>query len=89
MKQSNTKTLVKIPFSGFYNSIHDSVIDSALEYEAGCYADNDKINELVTLLDNQTIHGIQKEYKVFDLDYEKALDYFNTVFAKHNMSNDF
>ncbi len=41
------------------------------------------------VVDNQTVYGIQKEYKVFDLDYEKALDYFNTVFAKHNMSNDF
>ena len=41
------------------------------------------------VVDNQTISGIQNEYKVFDLDYEKALDYFNTVFAKHNMSNDF
>ena len=29
------------------------------------------------------------EYKVFELDYEKALDYFNTVFTKHNMGNDF
>ena len=41
------------------------------------------------VVDNQTICGIQKEYKVFDLDYEKALDYFNTVFAKHNMNDDF
>ena len=40
-------------------------------------------------VDNQTVYGIRKEYKVFELDYEKALDYFNTVFAKHNMSNDF
>lgn len=47
MKQSNTKTLVKIPFSGFYNSIHDSVIDSALEYEAECYADSDKANDII------------------------------------------
>lgn len=47
MKQSNTKTLVKLPFSGFYNSIHDSVIDSALEYEAECYADSDKANDII------------------------------------------
>ena len=47
MKQSNTKTLVKIPFSGFYNSIHDSIIDSALEYESECYADSDKANDII------------------------------------------
>ena len=41
------------------------------------------------VVDNQTIYGIQKEYKVFDLDYEKALDYFNIVFAEYNMNNDF
>lgn len=47
MKQSNIKTLVKIPFSGFYNSIHDSVIDNALEYEAECYADSDKASDII------------------------------------------
>ena len=47
MKQSNNQTLVKIPFSGFYNSIHDGVIDSALEYEAECYADSDKANDII------------------------------------------
>ena len=47
MKKSNTKTLVKIPFSGFYNSIHDSIIDSALEYESECYADSDKANDII------------------------------------------
>ena len=47
MKQSNTKTLVKLPFSGFYNSIHDSVIDSALEYESECYADSDKASDII------------------------------------------
>ena len=47
MKQSNNQTLVKIPFSGFYNSIHDSVIDSALEYESECYADSDKANDII------------------------------------------
>ena len=47
MKQSNTKTLVKIPFSGFYNSIHDSIIDSALEYESECYADSEKANDII------------------------------------------
>ena len=47
MKQSNNQTLVKIPFSGFYNSIHDSVIDSALEYECECYADSDKANDII------------------------------------------
>ena len=46
MKQSNNKTLVKIPFSGFY-SIHDSIIDSALEYESECYADSDKANDII------------------------------------------
>ena len=47
MKQSNNQTLVKIPFSGFYNSIHDSVIDSALEYESECYADSDKASDII------------------------------------------
>ena len=47
MKQPNNKTLVKIPFSGFYNSIHDSIIDSALEYESECYADSDKANDII------------------------------------------
>ena len=47
MKKSNTKTLVKIPFSGFYNSIHDSIIDSALEYESECYADSEKANDII------------------------------------------
>ena len=47
MKQSNNKTLVKIPFSGFYSSIHDSIIDSALEYESECYADSDKANDII------------------------------------------
>ena len=47
MKQSNNQTLVKLPFSGFYNSIHDSVIDSALEYESECYADSDKASDII------------------------------------------
>ena len=47
MKKSNTKTLVKIPFSGFYNSIHDSIIDSALEHETEYYADVDKANDII------------------------------------------
>ena len=47
MKQSNNQTLVKIPFSGFYNSIHDSAINSALEYEAECYADSDKADDII------------------------------------------
>ena len=47
MKQSNTKTLVKMPFSGFYNSTHDSIIDSALEYESECYADSEKANDII------------------------------------------
>ena len=47
MKQSNNQTLVKIPFSGFYNSIHDSIIDSALEYESECYADSEKANDII------------------------------------------
>ncbi len=47
MKQSNNKTLVKIPFSGFYNSIHDSIIDSALEHNAECYADTDKASDII------------------------------------------
>ena len=47
MKQSNTKTLVKIPFSGFYSSIHGSIIDSALEYESECYADSGKANDII------------------------------------------
>ena len=47
MKQSNNQTLVKLPFSGFYNSIHDSVIDSALEYQSECYADSDKANDII------------------------------------------
>ena len=47
MKKSNNQTLVKIPFSGFYNSIHDSVIDSALGYEAECYADSGKANDII------------------------------------------
>ena len=41
------------------------------------------------IVDNQTIFGIQKEYKVFGLDYEKALKYFNRIFDKYNMANDF
>lgn len=47
MKQSNTKTLVKIPFSGFYNSIHDSIINSTLDYEAECYVDSDKASNII------------------------------------------
>ena len=47
MQKSNIKTLVKIPFSGFYNSIHDSIIDSALEYESECYADSNKANDII------------------------------------------
>ena len=47
MKKSNNQTLVEIPFSGFYNSVHDSAIDSALEYEAECYADNDKVSGII------------------------------------------
>ena len=58
MKQSNTKTLVKIPFSGFYNSTHDSVIDSALEYEAECYADSDQANDII--LDALTVNHYDK-----------------------------
>ena len=67
MKQSNNKTLVKIPFSGFYNSIHDSIIDSALEYESECYADNDKANDIILdLLNINHYNKIREELsKVF------------------------
>ena len=47
MKKSNNQTLVKIPFSGFYNSIHDSIIDSVLEHETEFYADVDKANKII------------------------------------------
>ena len=39
MKQSNTKTLVKIPFSGFYNSIHDRVSETVLNNLPECLYD--------------------------------------------------
>ena len=67
MKQSNTKTLVKIPFSGFYNSIHDSIIDSALEYESECYADSGKANDIILdVLNNNHYDKIREELsKVF------------------------
>ena len=67
MKQSNTKTLVKIPFSGFYNSIHDSIIDSALEYESECYADSDKANDIILdVLNSNHFNKIREELsKVF------------------------
>ena len=52
MQKSNTKTLVKIPFSGFYNSVHGSIIDSALEYQSKCYADSDKVNNIILNLLN-------------------------------------
>ena len=67
MKQSNNKTLVKIPFSGFYNSIHDSIIDSALEYESECYADDDKANDIILdLLNINHYNKIREELsKVF------------------------
>ena len=58
MKKSNTKTLVKIPSSGFYNSIHDSIIDSALEYESECYADSEKANDII--LDVLNINHLNK-----------------------------
>lgn len=41
------------------------------------------------IVDNQTIFGIQKEYKVFGLDYKEALKYFNRIFDKYNMKDDF
>ena len=47
MKKSINQTLVEIPFSGFYNSIHDSIIDSVLEYESECYADVDKAKDII------------------------------------------
>ena len=47
MKKSNNQTLVKIPFSGFYNSIHDSIIDSVLEHETEYYVDVDKANDII------------------------------------------
>ena len=47
MKKSNNQILVKIPFSGFYNSIHDGIIDSVLEYEAERYVDSDKANDII------------------------------------------
>ena len=47
MKKSNNQTLVKIPFSGFYNSIHDSIIDSVLEHETEYYASVDKANDII------------------------------------------
>ena len=58
MKKLNNKTLVKIPFSGFYNSIHDSAIDSALEYEAECYTDSGKASDIV--LDVLTVNHYDK-----------------------------
>ena len=58
MKKSNTKTLVKIPFSGFYSSIHASIIDSALEYESKYYADSDKANDII--LDGLNINHYNK-----------------------------
>ena len=67
MKKSNTKTLVKIPFSGFYNSVHDSIIDSALEYQSECYADSDKANNIILdLLNINHYNKIREELsKVF------------------------
>ena len=67
MKKSNNQTLVKIPFSGFYNSIHDSIIDSALEYESECYADVDKANNIILdLLNINHYNKIREELsKVF------------------------
>ena len=47
MKKSNNQTLVKIPFSGFYSSIHGGIIDSALEYESECYANSGKANDII------------------------------------------
>ena len=47
MKQPNTKTLVKIPFSGFYSSIHDGIIDSALDSMSECYADSEKADDII------------------------------------------
>ena len=61
MQKLNTKTLVKIPFSGFYHSMHDSVIDSALEYEAECYADVDKANDIILDLLNINHYNKIKE----------------------------
>ena len=67
MKQQNNQTLVKIPFSGFYNSVHDSIIDSALEYESECYADSDKANDIILdLLNINHYNKIREELsKVF------------------------
>ena len=47
MKKSSNQTLVKIPFSGFYNSVHDGIIDSALEYVAECYEDSSKASDII------------------------------------------
>ena len=58
MKKLNNKTLVKIPFSGFYNSIHDSAIDIALEYEAECYTDSGKASDII--LDVLNVHHYDK-----------------------------
>lgn len=41
------------------------------------------------VVDNQSIHGKQKEYKIFGLNYVKALDYFNIVYNTYEMKNDF
>ena len=67
MKQQNNQTLVKIPFSGFYNSVHDSIIDSALEYQSKCYADSDKANNIILdLLNINHYNKIREELsKVF------------------------
>ena len=67
MQKSNTKTLVKIPFSGFYNSVHDSIIVSALEYQSKCYADSDKANNIILdLLNINHYNKIKEELsKVF------------------------
>lgn len=67
MKQSNTKTLVKIPFSGFYNSIHDGIIDGALEHQSECYADSEKANDIILdTLNNGHYNKIREELsKVF------------------------
>ena len=67
MKQPDNKTLVKIPFSGFYGFIHDSIIDSALEYESECYADVDKANNIILdLLNINHYNKIREELsKVF------------------------
>ena len=83
MKQSNNQTLVKIPFSGFYNSIENEKVAKASYYKKSKLARMNKAN-LYELLEkhNRNICNIEHITKLDMIDCLLEIDN-QEYYSKH------